>query len=99
MFSHCIPFVLVPTLLLFGRGGRGESGVFLSFDFLAKLSLSLSPSLESEFDFLNPLNTLSNSIVLLIQNIHSNHWPRPRIASLEQNIHIHFMHAHIHYTH
>ena len=49
-----------------GLGGNGESTEhFLSLTPLLDLrtKLSLSPSLVSELDFFNPLNTLKNSIV------------------------------------
>ena len=41
---------------------------FESLDLRAELSLSLNPSLESEFDFFKPLNTLKNSIALTMFN-------------------------------
>ena len=68
IFSNALPWrlVLLPALAFDGLGGRGElTMLFAPFGSLGlRIKLSLSLSLDSEFDFFKPLNTLKNSIAL-----------------------------------
>ena len=74
IFSQALTWrlLLLLALPLVGLGGRGEVTIvfppFFILDLRVKLSLSLRQSLESEFDFLIPLNLLNISIVLLFTN-------------------------------